>query len=174
LQETLHIKSEKFLVPSNFCGNIVIQTLPSVGSGYILSEVHCLPPAHYNERNRVLNPSGVVSGALAAFIFSKDEKPNFVIVLGRVSRNDDTIADCILLQEENSDEDEDRMTESELLDFMARGYEPGKFDVETFRRHVYIRATRGRLSTLSISTIRQKSDWRTGADAEFFRIEIKY
>jgi hypothetical protein len=170
VQETLCIKSEKFLVPSSFDGNIVIQALPLVNSGYILSRVHCQPPARYDERNRILNPSGTIGGALAAFIFSKDEKPIFTIVLRRVSRNDDTIADCILLQEENSDEDEDGMTESELLDFMARGYEPSTFGVETFRRHFFIR---GQLSTLNVSNTREKSDWRIGADAGFFCIEIK-
>jgi hypothetical protein len=161
--ETLHIKSEKFLVPSSFDGNIVIRKLPSVDSGYILSGVHCLPPAHYNERNRVLNPSGLVGGALAAFIFSKDEKPSFAIVLGRVSRKDDTIADCILLQEENIDEDKDCMPESELLDFVARGYEPGKFGVDPCRLG---------LSTLTVSNTRRKLSWGR-ADAEVFRIEIK-
>jgi hypothetical protein len=162
--ETLHIKSEKFLVPSSLDGNIVIRTLPSVDSGYILSGVHCLPPAHYNGQNRVLNLSGVISGALAAFIFSKDEKPSFAIVLGRVSGKDDTIADCILLQEENIDEEKDCMTESELLDFVARGYEPGKFGVNPCRLG---------LSTLAVSNTRRKLGWRRADDAEFFRIEIK-
>lgn len=166
MQAMLHIKPEKFLGPSNLDGTIVIHKLPSVDSGYILSGVCCLPPARYNERTRVLNPSGVINGALAAFIFRKNKKPIFAIVLGRVFKNVDTIADYILLREENSAADEDYMTESELLDFMTRRYKPSQYD-ETFSSYI------SPSHRLRVSITMQKSDWRKGAHVEFVRIGIE-
>jgi hypothetical protein len=170
MQQTVHIKSEKFLVEPTFGGNIIVETLPSVDSRYKLTKVHCLPPARYNERTRILNPSGATNGALAAFVFHRDGKPIFGIVLGRIHWKDYSVADCVILREENKAAEmgylEDGMTEGELLDFMTHHYEPRKFGDDATFTHSSIQIR------VRVPIEKRKSALRLGVSAEFVRIIV--
>jgi hypothetical protein len=170
MQQTIHIKPEKLLVAPTLDGNIITETLPSVDSRYKLTRVHCLPPVRYNERTRVLNPSGVTNGALAAFIFHWDGKPIFGIVLGRSHLKEDLVADCVILREENLAAEtghlEDGMSGSELLNFMTHRYEPDKFGGDTSVTHSSIQLQ------VQVLIRQQKSSWTPGKSAEFVHIIV--
>jgi hypothetical protein len=170
--KSLHIKPGK-LMASNLDGNIVIRKLPSVNSGYNLSKVHCMPPACYEERTRVLKPSGMVNCALAAFIFHRQTMPVLAVVLGRISRSDgaeETLATCFFLRRQKGaaeDETETKkgMTESELLHSMTLPYEHGS----SYEASLWLEGW----TYLVTSIMRVESSWRTGVFTDFVDIKIE-